>query len=374
MASTFTTNRSNRLFAPRRRRSRRPYNWMPLLVAAQVVMILISSLSSSVVTMVQAANFENTTTVTLKNTRIAAPGVQQVQGKILYNNGFVDLSTLVFSVATTGDGSDSSSSAAAAAANSEEFYYMDLAILEVPQICNNDNNDEDSSNSSAPQPQQDGPTSDSTTRQCDWAEAWTLGVSIPSGQKNSMGEPELWWCCTKHAMGYGACTQEQYGRLLINETLFHGQRAYLPIPSTATASNFLSPLPPEASGFGFTQAGMYTLILANCNEAAPALMVNGDTIWTSYNEMEIVEQAIPFYIILGIGYAILTSWFWYLLQNNKSSRIKLEEWIFATIALGFMEMLFRTIDFLAWGSSGANVPILSLVGTCHVFGFLSMLT
>jgi Lung seven transmembrane receptor len=367
---TMTTGRAARINSTttRRRHHRLRPPSMVVVVGATVLvallrrMMMISALLLFVA-MVQAADtFENSTTVTLKNTRIAAPGVQQVQGKILYDNGYVDLSKLVFSLVSTttkndGDGGDESSSSANSNNEDETVFYMDLAILEVPKVCNN------------------------VTQQCDWAEAWTLGVSIPShGPKNRLGEPELWWCCTQNAMDHGACTMEQYGRLLINETLFHGQRAAVPIPDASTQAataaaaagvqdDITWSLPMEDAGFGFTQAGMYTLILANCNAdaanpaTASGIFVNGDTVWTSFNEMEIVQQAIPFYIILGMGYAILLTWFWYLLQNNKSSRIKLEEWIFATIGLGFLEMLCRSIDYLAWGSAGTNVPILSLVGT-----------
>jgi hypothetical protein len=92
-----------------------------------------------------------------------------------------------------------------------------------------------------------------STKGCDWT---TLGV----GASDSFGN--LRWCCANDAIALNMCTgKSDYGRLIVNETLFKGTLRSLPIESTGKQDVYVT-----NSQIAVDEgSGNYVLVMANCN-------------------------------------------------------------------------------------------------------------
>jgi uncharacterized membrane protein YciS (DUF1049 family) len=269
--------------------------------------------------------------------------------------GYIDISDLSFTI------SGSSSTTAATTAENEDdnqdiISYVDMALLYIPDRCHE------------------------TPEGCDLAKDLGIGVPSKSGKSNT------WYCCTLDASLDGACsvgtatsTTADFGRLILNPQLFHGETRSITISSNTNGNaveirHFVGAEAAFAASHG---GGEYALILANCNMAHSRLVVvNGTVAFVStfaptdsggggddatfpshssqqdgQDQASVINQVQDFalfYPALAIFYLLLLLWFARLLRQHVESRIALEKWIFVTTCMGFCEMTLRAMEFAIW--------------------------
>jgi hypothetical protein len=178
---------------------------------------------------------------------------------------------------------------------------------------------------------------------CDWTE---LGIGA------SDSEGGIRWCCSNDAIDFGYCQggDAQYGRLIVNSTLFKGQHRFIQVPATGdlVASVHYAVLEePKISG-------RYNLVIANCNDEGRDVYVSGKYAWQSvhgflpgdlYGEMY-------FFAFLTAVYLILALWYGLTMRMYEDAQIPIQKWILGTIVLGLLETFFRTGDYLVWNEDG----------------------
>jgi Lung seven transmembrane receptor len=91
--------------------------------------------------------------------------------------------------------------------------------------------------------------------------------------------------------------------------------------------------------------GLYSLMFANCKENKTKVEIIGAIFSESFITEKDIRASIPFYVALTLAYFVLMTWFGCLMYNNRATRVRLEEYIFAAIVLGLMETLLAAIDF-----------------------------
>ena len=147
-------------------------------------------------------------------------------------------------------------------------------------------------------------------------------------------------CCSTEAQKSGNCTTA--GRLNVDKESFVGVQMSVSVPAMTDAT--INPLDFDPMVF-VEKEGSYALLFANCNENATKVQIIGVVVWDSFVTHEEIEHSVPFYVALTVAYLALMAWFGYLMYENRSTRVRLEEYIFAAIVLGVMETLLTTIDF-----------------------------
>jgi uncharacterized membrane protein YciS (DUF1049 family)/outer membrane lipoprotein SlyB len=293
--------------------------------------------------------------------------------------GYIDISDLTFTIsaapaasATTittaaeNEGDNDSSSSGGAGDQAEDGdedddipSFLDLALLYIPDRCHE------------------------TPEGCDLAK--DLGVGVPSSKS---GKSNSWYCCTRDAHFDGACDSADgrtrttdFGRLILNPQLFHGETRSIAIDSSLASNNALLQVRrhfvgDQADFAANNGAGEYALILANCNMLHSRLVVvngtvsfvssstatapttggmddNGYDLATEQQNYQNqgatqVQDCALFYPALAIFYLLLLVWFARLFIRNVNSRIALEKWILVTTVLGFCEMTLRAMEYCIW--------------------------
>ena len=180
----------------------------------------------------------------------------------------------------------------------------------------------------------------------------TIGIGI--GTKG--GDVEL--CCSAVAQQNGDCTSA--GRLIIDKEVFDGVLLSVTIPAFENVS--INPFEFDPLLL-MERRGSYSVLFASCSENTTTVEIEGIMLFDSYVTEEEIENSVPFYVVLTLAYLGLLLWFGYLMRENRASSVRLEEYIFAAIALGLVETAFATIDYalhaqhMAW-----------LTGTTIFFG------
>ena len=192
------------------------------------------------------------------------------------------------------------------------------------------------------------------TEDCDWSKSLGVGYSDNSSTSgdNVPGNSDhmVWYCCSKQAEAAGACTSEQNGRLIVNPKLLKGGTRNVTVRGEGGGND--EKVNPTVT-FNVTDpflavhdAGTYVLLLANCDvENGREVLVNGKIKLVSYSSdyEKFYYENVPFYLIMTVLYILLGVWYGCLMIRNKDSRIRLEEWIILTIALGFLDVFLRLI-------------------------------
>lgn len=194
---------------------------------------------------------------------------------------------------------------------------------------------------------------------CDWT---MLGI----GGKNDEGA--LRYCCTKDAIDWGLCKEEDSGRLIVQHGDFGGKHKFIDLPPTGEVPKKLKDGlfqfdNDKTDGFD-DYTGEYVIVFANCNEDGRPVKVSGDTVWKSahgYLPGELFGFMYFYAVVAGVYVALLV-FYGVSMQMNKDSRIAIEKWILITIFLGMAEMAFRTVDYMAWNSAGHRPMILVYFG------------
>lgn len=185
-----------------------------------------------------------------------------------------------------------------------------------------------------------------TKQGCDWTE---LGI----GSSDTNGN--LRWCCSEDAVSLGLCSTSQVGRMIVNADKFKGEHRFVNVPEKGEFRGSVSnPVMSTHSG-----SGQYTLLLANCNDYGRDVEISGISVWKSkdgYLPGDLFDEW-HFEIFLFICYIILLVWYSYSMKINKESIIGIQKWILGTIILGFIQVLFRTVDYSQWNAHGKRSDI-----------------
>jgi Lung seven transmembrane receptor len=187
---------------------------------------------------------------------------------------------------------------------------------------------------------------------CDWAE---LGVG------NRSDDGSLRWCCTTEAVALGICedTDKSHGRLMVNDDKFTGVRRTIDVPREGPMSKQIRYGKVEE-----TESGTYVVLYANCNDMGREITVTGESVWKSkhgYLPGELFGF-MYFYTVLTVVYFVLLVWYGISMYVNEEHRIEIERWIFLAIALGLLEMIFRTGDYFVWNADGSRSGVIIWIG------------
>lgn len=183
---------------------------------------------------------------------------------------------------------------------------------------------------------------------CNWAE---LGVGIQDDDK------VIRWCCDDAAVTLGLCGNDaiSFGRLILDLEKFKGERHYITVAHEGPVRKTF-----RYGQMNETESGMYVVLFANCNEKGREIFVTGETVWKSthgYLPGELYGFMF-FYTFVTVVYFALLVWYGLFMYANEEYRIEIEKWIFFAIALGLLEMIFRSGDYFVWNTSGSRSSLI----------------
>jgi hypothetical protein len=192
---------------------------------------------------------------------------------------------------------------------------VDIVLFELPAYCAN------------------------TKEGCSWP---SLGIGTYAGG--------LAWCCDAEAVEMGICenSTEALGRLIVTKN-FTGFHRSVNVPAEGEMTETV-----EDGDFRIVNTGKWVVALANCNERGRDVVLTGYVVFESeggYLPGELFPY-MYFSIAITAIYAVLFFWYLCLMRKYASARIPIEKWILATIAIGLLEMCFRTADYVLWNMSG----------------------
>jgi Lung seven transmembrane receptor len=177
---------------------------------------------------------------------------------------------------------------------------------------------------------------------CDWAK---LGV----GAYDEMMEGGMSYCCSADTAGRGLCSSDDIGTMIIDHAVFHGDHRKIVVPqSTDQEFNMENPR------FDIDYSGDYVLVISNCNDYGLEVLALGNMEWKSvkgYLPGDMFELML-FYGALTVFYFVLAVWYYCGMRIYQDAAIPIQKYILATMILGFLEVLFRTTDFVIWNEQG----------------------
>lgn len=195
---------------------------------------------------------------------------------------------------------------------------LDIAVFQLPSECS------------------------STRVGCDWV---NLGV----GARTNDGVVR--YCCSNEAIDFGLCAGTTYGRLIMDGVKFTGKHRLVNIPATGEYDNYLKYGKfEEREGF----SGKYAIIFANCNDAGRPVIVEGVTEWKSHFGYLPGDLFGLMYFLAFLFFVYLALLLWYgtSMKIYEEAKIPIQGWILGTIAMGCLEVFFRTGDLFLWNEEG----------------------
>mmetsp|Transcript_16495 Transcript_16495/g.46059 ORF Transcript_16495/g.46059 Transcript_16495/m.46059 type:complete len:583 (-) Transcript_16495:474-2222(-) len=186
---------------------------------------------------------------------------------------------------------------------------------------------------------------------CDWPD---LGI----GKRSDKGQ--IRYCCSNDAIDLGLCEGNQYGRLIMDAAIFEGQHRFLNIPSTGSYDNFMKYGKFPQKG----ENGKYVIAMANCNDEGRPVLVSGKTVWMSDHGFLPGDLFGRMYFMAGVTvlYFILLLWYGISMRVNEDDYIPIQKWILVTIAMGTLELFFRSGDLFVWNEDGTRFWFALYVG------------
>lgn len=169
----------------------------------------------------------------------------------------------------------------------------------------------------------------------------------------------LRWCCSNDAIDKGLCARDQaaqYGRIIVDKSKYSGDSRYVNIPSSGDVSKRI-----KLGKLEQLDKGHYVVVMANCDPSGRPVAVKGNMVWKSkhgYLPGELFG-VMWFYIFLTAVYITMILWYGCSMIKNEESRIPIEKWILATIALGLLEAFYQTADFMFWNGQGYQRHLLA---------------
>jgi hypothetical protein len=187
---------------------------------------------------------------------------------------------------------------------------------------------------------------------CDWSD---LGV----GGKDYDVEGGLSYCCSEDVISRGICDSSAKGRLIVNEDKFTGQRREINVPASG---EFVTKL--EDGLFKETIDGQYVLVLANCDDYGRGVLTSGSMEWVSqhgYLPGDMIGLA-KFYAALAGIYFLINLWYGCGMKRYQESAIPIQKYIIASMVLGLLELVFRTMDLFIWNEQGTRAYPVVYIG------------
>ena len=266
--------------------------------------------------------------------------IQFIEG-YFSGEGYIDLTNLIFSPTNENNGAADQSSS-----SSSFSTHLDVAVVRVPTaVCSQ------------------APTSMATiTESCPksaWMEHVGLGASMGGGSSS------WWWCCNSKMAQQcpdGTSTSSSspfHPHLMIHEQDMDGTLRHVDVTARNTTIR-----PAEEAQFVAEEGGYFVIVMANCDDqTGQAITVHGEVVFVSLQEDldKMIKEEVPFYAFTSIAFMCLFFWFGFLMHQNKESRIRLEEWIFVTIAVGFAEAILRCIEYVVWEKTGHRNVVMAFL-------------
>mmetsp|Transcript_22147 Transcript_22147/g.61613 ORF Transcript_22147/g.61613 Transcript_22147/m.61613 type:complete len:478 (-) Transcript_22147:1313-2746(-) len=197
---------------------------------------------------------------------------------------------------------------------------VDVVVLHLPQSC------------------------DRTRQGCDWTE---LGIG-----KRSEEAKVVRYCCSNEAVQLGLCAPSNYGRLIMDANKFDGEHRFIAVPTEGDFDYFIKYGEMKQAG----ENGRYALAMANCNDEGRPVLVKGKTIWMSkhgYLPGDLFGLMYFFAAVTAL-YFVLLLWYGISMRINEDDNIPIQRWILVTIAMGTLELFFRTGDLFVWNEDGTR--------------------
>ena len=186
-------------------------------------------------------------------------------------------------------------------------------------------------------------------RGCDWSD---LGV----GAKDDDVEGGVSYCCSEDVISRGVCDSREKGRLIIDDKKFTGERREMYIKPTGESIT-------EVDDALYTENidGEYILVLANCDDFGREILTFGSMEWVSehgYLPGDLIGLA-KFYAALAGIYFLINLWYACGMKRYQDSAIPIQKYIIASMVLGLLELVFRTMDLFIWNEQGTRAfPVL----------------
>ena len=163
----------------------------------------------------------------------------------------------------------------------------------------------------------------------------------------------------------GVCETQQYGKLIIDNDKFSaknvgGRHRIIDIPAIGEINDNMQ--------YGTFEEkdnnGKYILLLANCNDEGRPVLVSGFGIWQSKHGFLPGDLfgLMYFFAFLTFLYFGLLTWYGIKMKIHEEHTIPIQQWIFATICMGTLELFFRSGDLFVWNEDGVRFWIAFYVG------------
>eukprot|EP00980_Cylindrotheca_fusiformis_P023809 scaffold11032_cov122-Cylindrotheca_fusiformis.AAC.10 len=182
---------------------------------------------------------------------------------------------------------------------------------------------------------------------CDWT---ALGV----GALDNFVEGGISYCCSEDTAGRGLCNSNDIGRLILDSVLFSGQQKTVDVPAEEeTDFNF----PDEDRAFNVDTSGDYVLLMANCYGQGIDVLEVGSMEWKSEDRGLLPAHLyglMLFYSAITAIYFVLIVFYYCGMRMFQDSAIPIQRYIFATMILGFFELLARASDLGFWNLNGTR--------------------
>lgn len=173
-------------------------------------------------------------------------------------------------------------------------------------------------------------------------------------------DDSLLYCCDQYSMNQGVCTQNSYGRLIMNTETFAGSHRLINVPDDGEWSHQLT----KYGKFEETESGKYVVVFANCNVFGRKIVVEGRTTWRSrhgYLPGDLFGL-MHFYAVLFLLYFVILLWYGIRMKMFEDANIPIQSWIFGTICMGTLEVFFRSGDLFVWNEDGSRFWIAYYIG------------
>ncbi|CAJ1961071.1 unnamed protein product [Cylindrotheca closterium] len=180
---------------------------------------------------------------------------------------------------------------------------------------------------------------------CDWT---ALGV----GATDSLVEGDISYCCSEDTASRNICEEENIGKLIVDPVLFAGEERFLAVPQTV---NTPFDFPEGDSVFHIKEKGDYVLLMGNCFDDGLDVLEMGTMEWKAENRGYVpghLYGLMVFYAALTVYYFVLAFFYKCGMRMFQDAAIPIQKYIFATILLGFLEVLCRAVDLGFWDVHG----------------------
>lgn len=155
--------------------------------------------------------------------------------------------------------------------------------------------------------------------------------------------------------------------MIIDNDNFVGNHRQVTIPAAGDYDAHLSYGKFEEQGEfeAKSASGTYVVAFANCNDGGRKVIVEGKTVWKSrhgYLPGDLFG-AMYFNAFLFALYFVVLMWYGITMKMHEDANIPIQNWVFATIAMGCLELFFKAGDMFVWNEDGSRFWVAFYVGT-----------